>query len=142
MTTFSSDIGLATLYSAASDEERKHAKAEISQRRKNAKRRNGAIVIRLEQTWTLWKDELNVYNFHVEELQRSKCLGSNSIGKLTSRVSQRYIMVHMKIGIDRAAAPPLLNDEVYDGGRGRVIACCPLHLKAKKGISSQVDAYK
>ncbi|MED6110318.1 hypothetical protein PIB30_041822 [Stylosanthes scabra] len=44
---------------------------------------------------------------------------------------------------------PFLNDEVYVEGAGarwtwreRAIACCPLHLKAKKGISSQVDAYK
>ncbi|MED6225205.1 hypothetical protein PIB30_091464 [Stylosanthes scabra] len=44
---------------------------------------------------------------------------------------------------------PLLNDEVYVEGtgarwtwRGRTIACCALNLKAKKGISSQDDAYK
>ncbi|MED6160110.1 hypothetical protein PIB30_048290 [Stylosanthes scabra] len=40
---------------------------EISQRRKNVKWRNEAIVIGLEQTWTLWKYELNFYNFHVED---------------------------------------------------------------------------
>ncbi|MED6207073.1 hypothetical protein PIB30_032421 [Stylosanthes scabra] len=51
--------------------------------------------------------------------------------------------------LDRVATPPLLNDEVLSEGadarwtwRGRAITCCPLHLKAKKGISSQVDAYK
>ncbi|MED6157934.1 hypothetical protein PIB30_028119 [Stylosanthes scabra] len=45
---------------------RKHAKIEISQRSKNEKRRKGT-VIGLEQTWALWKDEFNIYNFHVED---------------------------------------------------------------------------
>ncbi|MED6127314.1 hypothetical protein PIB30_086940, partial [Stylosanthes scabra] len=46
--------------------ERKHAKVEISQRSKNEKRRKGTVVIGLEQTQTLSKDEFNIYNFHAK----------------------------------------------------------------------------
>ncbi|MED6150771.1 hypothetical protein PIB30_075738 [Stylosanthes scabra] len=113
-------------------------KRRFHKRSKHAKRRNGAIVIGLEQTWTLWKDELNVYSFHVEDFFR--------FFALTSRASQQCIIVHMKICVERAlqmARPrhPLLNDEVYVEGAGtrwtwrmRAIVCCALNLKAKKGI--------
>ncbi|MED6125757.1 hypothetical protein PIB30_071689 [Stylosanthes scabra] len=56
------------------------------------KRRKGAIVIGLEQTWTLWKEEFNTYKSHDEHL-RSKQVGSNAIGKLTSRALQLCIDV-------------------------------------------------
>ncbi|MED6176723.1 hypothetical protein PIB30_090878, partial [Stylosanthes scabra] len=46
--------------------DRKHEKAEISQRSKNEKWRKETVFIGLEQTQTLWKDEFNIYNFHVE----------------------------------------------------------------------------
>ncbi|MED6141099.1 hypothetical protein PIB30_099992 [Stylosanthes scabra] len=39
-------------------------------RSKNGKRIKGAIVIGLEQTWTLWKEESNTYNSHAEHFVR------------------------------------------------------------------------
>ncbi|MED6134908.1 hypothetical protein PIB30_041312 [Stylosanthes scabra] len=39
-------------------------------KKEDCKGRNGVIFIGLEQTWTLWKDELNFYNFHVEDFFR------------------------------------------------------------------------
>ncbi|MED6163593.1 hypothetical protein PIB30_081486 [Stylosanthes scabra] len=39
---------------------------EKCKRSKNEKMRKGAIVNGLEQTWTLWKEEFNTYNSHVE----------------------------------------------------------------------------
>ncbi|MED6163741.1 hypothetical protein PIB30_082950 [Stylosanthes scabra] len=40
--------------------------AKEGKRSKNEKRRKAAIVIELEQTWTLWKEEFNTYNSHDE----------------------------------------------------------------------------
>ncbi|MED6123379.1 hypothetical protein PIB30_048610 [Stylosanthes scabra] len=78
---------------------------------KEERMRSGETEIsKVEQTWTLWKEELNLYNIHVKDFfrfyARYKRLRSKAIGKLTSRASQRYIMVHMKVCSDRVAVRP------------------------------------